>query len=130
MSPGKIQMQPVSLTRRSSTEYKSRREITYDDSHSESDESEDDNSAPKPKRRSMMLRKSSTIAASIVSVDGHVKVKHEPNSRFMNYKSVFSNMIKTTNIPTASAIVNCVISFDSTKSITITKKDENEYHIQ
>ena len=37
--------------------------------------------------------------------------------------------MKTTTIPTDDPIVNCVVSFDSTLSITITKKDEHESSI-
>ena len=64
-----------------------------------------------------------------MSFDGSRKVKHIPNQRFANYQNVFQNLIKTTSVPTDDSIVNCVISFDSTKAITVTKRDENEYYI-
>lgn len=100
---------------------KSRREIAYDDSQSDDSDSDTE---PVEKRRSLL--KTLKSSEQIVSYDGTAKVVHQPNTRFSNYQSVFKNMIKTTTIPTDDAIVNCVISFDSTLSITITKKDENE----
>lgn len=54
----------------------------------------------------------------------------KPNPRFYNYTSVFENLLKATNVPTTYPIVHCIITFDSSKAITVTKRDEYEYYIR
>ena len=52
------------------------------------------------------------------------------NSRFKNYNGVFQNLIKSTNVLTMYPIVQVFISYDSTRAITVTKKNEREYYVK
>ena len=48
----------------------------------------------------------------------------KPNARFKNYKSTFDNLTKHANIKTEHAIISIMLSYDSTRAITVVKKDE------
>jgi hypothetical protein len=52
-------------------------------------------------------------------------LKQMPNMRFKNYKSVFTNLIKYKNVATAYPIITMMISYDSTRALTVTKAAEN-----
>ena len=52
-------------------------------------------------------------------------IKQMPNMRFKNYKSVFTNLIKYRNVATAFPIITMMISYDSTRALTVTKAAEN-----
>lgn len=56
--------------------------------------------------------------------------EHTPNSQFKAYKDYFSNLTKHKQVPTLYPIVTCMISYDSTRSITVTKKDDREYWVR
>ena len=45
--------------------------------------------------------------------------------RFKNYKNVFTNLIKYRNVATAYPIITMMISYDSTRALTVTKAAEN-----
>jgi hypothetical protein len=49
----------------------------------------------------------------------------KPNMRFRNYKNIFTNLIKYRSVMTAYPLVNMMISYDSTRALTVTKKAEN-----
>lgn len=52
-------------------------------------------------------------------------IKQMPNMRFKNYKNVFTNLIKYRNVATAYPIITMMISYDSTRALTVTKAAEN-----
>ena len=52
-------------------------------------------------------------------------LKQMPNMRFKNYKNVFTNLMKYKNVATAYPIITMMISYDSTRALTVTKADEN-----
>ena len=58
------------------------------------------------------------------------KVSNKPNPRFKNYSGVFKNLIKGSNITTMYPICTMLITYDSTKAVTVTKKDDHEYYIK
>ena len=62
---------------------------------------------------------------SRVNTEG-ITVSLKPNPRFKNYSEVFRNLLKATNRPTRYPIVSMIITYDSTKVIAITKKDDSE----
>jgi hypothetical protein len=49
----------------------------------------------------------------------------KPNMRFRNYKNIFTNLIKYRSVQTAFPLVSMMISYDSTRAITITKAADN-----
>lgn len=49
----------------------------------------------------------------------------KPNMRFRNYKNIFTNLIKYRSVQTAYPLVSMMISYDSTRAITVTKKADN-----
>ena len=48
----------------------------------------------------------------------------KPNARFKNYKEIFDNLTKHANIKTQYSIISIMLSYDSTRAITVVKKDE------
>lgn len=50
--------------------------------------------------------------------------------RFAYYKDIFTNLLKQASIITKYPIVTMAISFDSTRAITVTKKDDKESYIK
>ena len=58
------------------------------------------------------------------------KESTKPNPRFKNYTRVFENLIKSTNVMTANPIVSVIITYDSSRAITITKTHNHKYNIK
>ena len=56
--------------------------------------------------------------------------KMKPNIRFMSYKSVFTDLLKQTNVITMYPIVSMIITYDSSRAVTITRKDDRNYFIK
>jgi len=54
----------------------------------------------------------------------------KPNMRFAYYKDIFTNLLKQSTVITKYPIVTMSISFDSTRAITVTKKDDKETYIK
>lgn len=54
----------------------------------------------------------------------------KPNMRFAHYKDIFTNLLRQSTVITKYPIVTMAISFDSTRAITITKKDDKESYIK
>ena len=54
----------------------------------------------------------------------------QPYSKFTNYKNIFDNLTKHQYIQTQYDIITMMISYDSTKTIAVTKKDDTEYYIR
>jgi hypothetical protein len=59
-----------------------------------------------------------------------VTVTNKPNPRFKNYSGVFKNLVKSTNVVTKYPIVSMIITYDSTKAITVTKYNDREYYVK
>jgi hypothetical protein len=54
----------------------------------------------------------------------------KPNPRFKSYKNLFENLTKHKSRSTMYPIVNVMITYDSTRAITVTKKDDHECWIK
>ena len=59
-----------------------------------------------------------------------VTVTNKPNPRFKNYSGVFKNLVKSTNVVTMWPIVSMIITYDSSKAITVTKANDREYFVK
>jgi len=55
---------------------------------------------------------------------------NKPNPRFKNYRELFNNLIKTTEVVTMYPIVSCIITYDSSKAVTVTKRNPQEYYVK
>jgi hypothetical protein len=53
-----------------------------------------------------------------------------PNPRFQNYSSVFQNMVKHKSVQTKWYIMSMIITYDSTKAITVTKQNDWTYFVK
>ena len=49
---------------------------------------------------------------------------NRPNPRFKNFTDVFKNLVKAIEVQTMYPIVTMMITYDSTKATTVTKKDD------
>lgn len=54
----------------------------------------------------------------------------KPNMRFMNYKDIFTNLLRQSSVVTKWPIVTMIITYDSTRAVTVTKKDDRESFIK
>ena len=54
----------------------------------------------------------------------------KPNPRFKNYSSVFDNLIKQIQVKTMYPICSMIITYDSTKAVTVTKANDREYFVK
>ena len=54
----------------------------------------------------------------------------KPNIRFTSYKSVFKDLLKQTSVITMYNIISMIINYDSTRAVTVTKKDDRTYYIK
>ena len=59
-----------------------------------------------------------------------ISVANKPNPRFKNYSSVFKGLVKNSSVVTMYPICSMIITLDSTKAVTVTKKDDTEYYIK
>ena len=66
---------------------------------------------------------------SRINTEGQV-VSLKPNPRFKNYSEVFKNLLKQNNCPTMYPICSMIITYDSSKVIAVTKKDDSEQYIR
>ena len=98
------------------TGYSSRRLRNYDD-----DQSQDSDTKVYETEPSQDL--------NYVNTQG-VTVSNKPNPRFKNYSDVFKNLIKSSNVPTLYPICSIIITYDSTKAITVTKRSDKEYYVK
>lgn len=93
-------------------EYASRKSIQYDDDDSQC--SDEDDAAPEG-------------AEEEEEQEGEVL---KPNLQFDNYKFQFDNLLKHKQVPTMYPIVSCIISYDSTRAILVSKKDDREFWVR
>jgi hypothetical protein len=96
--------------------YVSRRGQTYDDSDSNG-EDEPDN----PRFLDTGVIKYRDTLGKVYRI--------EPNPRFLRYKNAFTNLLKQICVVTRYPIISLVISFDSTRAVTIQKVNDNLSHI-
>ena len=54
----------------------------------------------------------------------------KPNLQFKSYAALFNNLTKEKKVATMWPIVTCMITYDSTRAITVTKKDDREFWIR
>jgi hypothetical protein len=54
----------------------------------------------------------------------------QPNPSFKSYKELFKNLTKSKLVVTKFPIVTCIISYDSTRAITVTKCDDTEFWVR
>jgi hypothetical protein len=57
-----------------------------------------------------------------------VEVTH--NERFKNYSNLFSYLTKQQQVLTFWPIVSCIISYNSKKVVTVSKKNDQEYYVR
>ena len=51
-------------------------------------------------------------------------------SKWKNYNEIFDNLTIQKTVPTSFPIVSCMITYDSTRTILVTKEDDTAYHIR
>jgi len=49
---------------------------------------------------------------------------------FHKYRNIFQNLLKRESIQTACPVISVILSYDETRVITVTKKDDSEYRIK
>lgn len=54
----------------------------------------------------------------------------KPNLRFLPYREIFLNLLNTNSVVTMYPIVTMCISYDSTRAITVTKRDDHESYVR
>ena len=54
----------------------------------------------------------------------------KPNIRFLPYQEMFTNLMKQTSVVTMFPILSMLITYDSTKALTVTKEDDRNYYIK
>jgi len=59
-----------------------------------------------------------------------VQVQNKPNPRFKNYSNIFKNMVKSSEVVTMYPIVSMIITYDSTRAVTVTKASDREYWVK
>jgi len=103
--------------RRSNTLFSSRRSRPFDD-----DQSQDEGEASSAGE----LEAGSDLRLNTLGET----VENKPNPRFKNYPQVFKNLLKHSPVSTQYPICSMIITYDSTKAITVTKRDDKEYYVQ
>jgi len=53
---------------------------------------------------------------------------HKPDPRFSNYRNLFNNLVKTSKVPTTYPISSVIITFDSSKAVTVTKHNDYDWY--
>ena len=51
-------------------------------------------------------------------------------AKFKNYQTVFDNLTKYQKVPTKFDIVSMIITYDSTHTLAVTKKDDTQYMLR
>ena len=57
-------------------------------------------------------------------------MSNKPNARFKNYSDLFKNLVKSSNVATMYPICSMIVTYDSTKALTVTKKNDCEYWVK
>jgi len=51
-------------------------------------------------------------------------------TKWKNYNDIFDDLTVQKNVMTQFPIVSCMITYDSTRTIVVTKEDDTAYHIR
>lgn len=54
----------------------------------------------------------------------------KPNLQFENYRFQFDSLLKHKQVPTQYPIVSCMISYDSSRAILVSKRDDREFWVR
>ena len=54
----------------------------------------------------------------------------KPNAKMKDYANMFKDLIKQQSVVTKYPIVSMIITYDSTRAVTVTKKDDQEYLVK
>ena len=95
--------------------YTSRRLRNYDD-----DKSQDEDQADYVPTE---------VGDKIQDTTGNI-VQIKANPRFKNYSDVFNQLVKSSDVKTMYPIVSMIITYDSTKAVTVTKRNDREYYVK
>ena len=68
-------------------------------------------------------------ALKYVNTQGET-VSNKPNSRFKNFKELFNNLLKSSDVTTAYPVNSIIISYDATKAVCVLKKNDREYYVE
>lgn len=98
--------------------YVSRKTLQYNDDASQNSEDEDEGAG----------YAETSGMARLNTLGVNVKVKANP--RFKNYANLFNNLTKHQTVATMYPIVSVSITYDSTRAITVTKKDDQEFWVR
>lgn len=60
-------------------------------------------------------------------INGHSGLNNKPNHYFKQYRHLLNNLVKQSTIGTDYPIINLVISHDSSRAISVLKKNERTY---
>ena len=101
-------------------EYVSRRTKNYNDGDSSNEEEEGDSNKNGYKNSGAIVYKDTKGRETTL----------KPNSRFLNYKENFQNLMVTQVVVTMYPLTTMAISYDSTKALTVTKKDDMEVWVK
>ena len=55
--------------------------------------------------------------------------QHPRYSKFKNYSSIFDNLTKSNSVDTPYPIISMLITYDSTRVIAVTKKDDTKHKL-
>jgi len=68
-------------------------------------------------------------ASTYINTNGE-EIVNKPNPRFKNYRNLFNNLLKVTDVTTMYPLVSVIITYDSSKAITVTKADDRESYVK
>ena len=54
----------------------------------------------------------------------------KPNPRFKNFSDVFKNLVKENNVRTKYPIISMLITYDSSRAVTVTKNTDCEWWVK
>lgn len=99
---------------------RSRREITYEDTRSVNS---------RPSQFSFNPRDQQPSGFTYLNAQGQERlVKAFP--QFRAYREIFENLTQTVSIKTEDPIISVMISYDSSRAITVTKRSDREYWVK
>ena len=67
--------------------------------------------------------------SSYINTSGE-EVVNRPNPRFKNYRNLFKDLLKITDVTTMYPICSVIVTYDSKHAITVTKRNDREYYVK
>lgn len=64
------------------------------------------------------------------SLQTSTMVREKRMSKWKNYNETFDNLTNCNKVMTKFPIVSCMITYDSSRTILVTKEDDTAYHIR